>query len=61
MAGLTLGSAVLSILISYWGMLQYGQVGALLGMLVGEAVSLTGTIVLIMRESRIRQESLAPA
>ncbi|MEC9356585.1 MAG: capsular biosynthesis protein [Pseudomonadota bacterium] len=61
MAGLTLGSAVLSILISYWGMLQYGQVGALLGMLVGEAVSLTGTIVLIMRESRIRQESLATA
>ena len=46
---LTLVSAVISLAISYWGMLQYGVAGALLGILIGELINVIGVVILSFR------------
>lgn len=43
---LTLFSAVVALCGSYWGMVEYGVAGALLGMLAGELISVTGIVIL---------------
>lgn len=50
MAALSAFSAVVSLMVSYAGMQHFGVVGALLGLLVGEALSLTGIVLLSLRE-----------
>lgn len=47
---LTLLSALVSIGTSYWAMLHYGQVGALIGMLTGEILNLAGILMLALQE-----------
>jgi O-antigen/teichoic acid export membrane protein len=54
LASLTLISAVVSIGVSYVGMLHYGQIGALIGMLMGELVNLAGVTFLVLREVKLR-------
>lgn len=49
---LTLVSAVISLAASYWGMLRFGGAGALVGMLVGELISVTGVAILSFRNAR---------
>ncbi len=46
---LTLVSAVISLVASYVGMLRLGVTGALVGILAGELLSLSGTVVLSLR------------
>jgi O-antigen/teichoic acid export membrane protein len=65
MAGLTLATAVLSLLISYVGMRLFGVIGALIGVLSGEAFNILGFIALSLIEVRkadieARAEGLAP-
>lgn len=43
-------SAVVSLLSSWWGMTHHGITGALLGMLVGEALNLAGILLWSLRE-----------
>jgi O-antigen/teichoic acid export membrane protein len=47
---LTLASAVVSVAVSCWGMLHYGQIGALIGMITGELVNLGGVLTLALQE-----------
>lgn len=49
---LTLVSAVLSLAASYWGMLRFGVAGALVGMLIGELINVTGIVILSLRKAR---------
>lgn len=51
LTALSLVSAIVSLATSYWGMVHYAEVGALMGMLLGEIVNLTGVIVMVVRES----------
>lgn len=44
-------TAVLSLTISYWGMLRFGTAGALLGVLAGEIINLAGIVWLSLRET----------
>jgi O-antigen/teichoic acid export membrane protein len=60
MAGLTLATAVLSLVISYVGMRFFGVVGALIGILAGEAFNILGFVALSLIEVR-RAEAAAPA
>jgi len=48
---LTLVSAVVSLASSYLGMLRYGVAGALVGLLLGELVNITGIAVLSFRKT----------
>lgn len=50
LAALSAACAVLSLLVSYAGMQRFGVIGAPLGLLVGEALSLTGIVLLSLRE-----------
>ena len=59
LTSLALVSALISLTISYLGMLQYGTAGALLGLLTGEIINLTGIILLSFRETR--RTTAAPA
>lgn len=49
---LTFISAVVSLTIGYWGMLRFGMVGALIGMLLGELVNVIGIVILSLRETQ---------
>jgi O-antigen/teichoic acid export membrane protein len=60
MAGLTLATAVLSLVISYVGMRFFGVVGALIGILAGEAFNILGFVALSLIEVR-RAEAAVPA
>jgi O-antigen/teichoic acid export membrane protein len=51
LAALTFMSAVLALVLSYAAMRQYGVAGALLGVLLGEAVNVTGILYLCFRET----------
>ena len=46
---LTLACAVISLAASYWGMLRFGVAGALMGLLVGELISVIGIVILSFR------------
>lgn len=48
---LTLACASVSLTASYWGMLRFGVVGALLGVLIGEVISVTGVVILSSRKA----------
>lgn len=50
LAALSASSAVLSLMVSYAAMQHFGVVGAVVGLLVGEALSLTGVVFLSLRE-----------
>jgi len=49
LTSLALGSAVLSLFAGYVGMTQFGVLGAPLGVLVGEVISVTGIVILSLR------------
>lgn len=55
---LTLVSAVVSLAISYWGMLRFGVAGALLGIVIGELINVLGIVFLSFRKV---QQPLAAA
>ena len=48
----TLVCAVISLIASYIGMLQFGVSGALIGMLIGEVINLLGIVILSMRSTQ---------
>ncbi|HEY6514070.1 MAG TPA: capsular biosynthesis protein [Burkholderiaceae bacterium] len=48
---LTLGCAMLSLVVSYAAMQRFGAAGALVGMLVGELINLLGIVMLALRRS----------
>jgi len=48
---LTLVGAVISLATSYWGMLQFGVSGALVGIVVGELISVIGIVILSLRKT----------
>lgn len=50
LTSLTFVSAATSLGVSYFGMLHFGVAGALLGMLIGELISLTGIVILSSRK-----------
>lgn len=56
---LTLLSAVVSLTISYWGMLRFGTVGAPLGLLIGQLINVVGIVWLSMREAERPEPALA--
>ncbi len=56
---LTLVSAVVSLAISYWGMLRFGVAGALLGIVIGELINVLGIVFLSFRKAP--QPLAAPA
>ena len=51
LTSLALVTALLSLTISYLGMLRFGTMGALLGMLAGEIINVTGIVLLSFREA----------
>jgi hypothetical protein len=51
--------AAISLLAGYVGMVQFGVLGAPLGVLVGELINLTGVVVLSLRQLGVHQA--APA
>ncbi len=59
LTALSASAAAVSLLTCYFGMVNYGVEGALVGVLAGEAINLTGLIVLSRRE--IRNEEAAAA
>jgi uncharacterized protein YqgC (DUF456 family) len=56
---LTLVSAVIALAASYWGMLRFGVAGALVGLLIGELISVVGIVILSFRKAQ--QPLTAPA
>jgi O-antigen/teichoic acid export membrane protein len=48
---LTLVSAVMALAASYWGMLRFGVAGALVGLLIGELIGVTGIVILSFRKA----------
>ncbi|HEY1051613.1 MAG TPA: hypothetical protein VGE39_17695 [Prosthecobacter sp.] len=60
---LSLASALVSLSASWWGMQQHGTAGALIGMLLGEALNIAGILLWSLRESgwRPRRGSLPEA
>jgi O-antigen/teichoic acid export membrane protein len=60
LAGLSFACAIMSLSIGYWGMLHYGEIGALLGMLIAEGVNLLGVLALIRVELNHPDSSLNP-
>ncbi len=61
LAGLTLVSALVSLSVCYLSMLHIGVVGALIGVMVGEIISVVGLIVLSALEMRKAPQALAAA
>ena len=61
LTGLAALSAAMSLAVTYWGMVQYGVPGALFGVLTGELVSVSGTILLSLREITVRDRTDAAA
>ena len=59
LTSLTFICALVSISVSWWAMLQFGLLGALAGMLIGELVNISGVCLLVRREWR-SQSSPAP-
>lgn len=57
MAWLTLATAVVSLLLSYVCMRLFGVVGALVGVLCGEAFNIIGFVALSLREIRIADDA----
>lgn len=55
---LTLASAVVSLSASYWAMRRLGVVGALLGMLIGEIISVIGIVILSFRKVKSMPQAL---
>lgn len=55
LTALTAFTALLALALSWWGMLHYAEVGALVGMLTGEVVNLSGIVLLVLLE-RTRPE-----
>lgn len=49
---LTLVGAVISLATSYWGMLRFGVAGALVGILIGELINMTGIVILSFRKAQ---------
>jgi len=58
MTMLTLVCAGLSLVASYWGMLQFGVAGALVGILLGEVLNVIG--IVIISYNGMRQPRHAP-
>ena len=54
-------TAVVSLSVSYLGMLHYGTAGALLGILTGELINVTGIILLSFREAKHKVPATAKA
>ena len=52
LTSLTLVSAAISLAASYWGMLRFGVAGALVGILIGELISVIGTVILSFRKAQ---------
>lgn len=52
LAWISAGSAVFSLTLSWWAMGHYGMVGALMGLVSGELISLIGTAVMTYRQVR---------
>jgi O-antigen/teichoic acid export membrane protein len=52
LTSLTLASAVIALAACYWGMLRFGAAGALVGMLIGESISMAGVVILSLRYAR---------
>ena len=61
LTSLAVVTAVVSLSVSYLGMLYYGTVGALLGILTGELINVTGIILLSFREARHKVPATAKA
>jgi O-antigen/teichoic acid export membrane protein len=59
LAVLTLVTALLSLTASYWGMLSFGVAGALVGVLIGELLNVTG--IVILSTHRVRHSLPVPA
>lgn len=57
LTSLAFASAAISLLSGYFGMLQFGVLGAPLGVLVGELINLTGVVVMSLRQLAVRQTS----
>jgi O-antigen/teichoic acid export membrane protein len=55
LTALTLASAVVSLAAGYLAMLRFGTAGALMGLLVGEMISLTGVVVIAVGAFRLQQ------
>jgi len=53
MTGLSTVAAVLSLLTCWLGTQHYGAAGAILGLVLGEAINLVGVLGLILRERRL--------
>ena len=60
LTGLTLISAVVSLTISYWGMLRFGMAGALLGIVIGELINVSGIVFLSFRYMSPSTASTSP-
>lgn len=58
LTSLTLFSALLSLTVSYLAMVEMGVAGALIGVMVGEIVSVAGLIVLSLMEVRRRRQEI---
>ncbi|MBL6749328.1 MAG: capsular biosynthesis protein [Nevskia sp.] len=54
LTAITSASAVVSLLVSFWAMRRFGEIGAPLGVLVGEFLSALGIVVESLREARQR-------
>jgi len=61
LAALTLFSAVSSLATCWWGMRHFGTPGALMGVLTGEVVNVTGLLVLSLREARRERDDQGAA
>ncbi|HTY48310.1 MAG TPA: hypothetical protein VMB48_01310 [Steroidobacteraceae bacterium] len=61
LAMLTLASAVVALVISLWGMRAIGVTGALLGVLCGEVVNVSGLLTLAIMEAARHSRPLAAA
>jgi len=51
LTAITAASAALSLSVSFWGIRHFGQIGAPLGVLLGELVSVAGIVILSVRET----------
>jgi len=59
LTSLAFAGAVISLLAGYVGMMQFGVLGAPLGVLVGELINLTGVVVLSLRQLGVTQAASA--
>ncbi len=59
LASLTVISALLSLAFGYGGMLRFGEVGAVAGIVIGELANIVGVVVLTLRE--LKRTVPAPA